>query len=101
MAYVTDWGNKRTYVRHITPFSGKPIRFFKVKHGDAVLSIPASDIARIVVTDKEKNLCMIVLKDNRTFYETCQEGWSWIGENEFGGSFFIEWNDWQKVEFLK
>ncbi len=98
---MTDWANTKTYVRYLTPFKDKPVKFFKVSHGSAVLDIPVSSIARIVVADKEKNLCTIVLKDNRTFFKSDQKGCSWIGKNEFGGSFFIKWQDWRKVEFLK
>lgn len=100
-ACVTDRTNTKTYVRHLTPFKNKPVKFFKVNHGNAVLDIPVSSIARIVVTDREHDLCTIVLKDNRTFFKKDQKGFSWVGKNEFGGSFFIKWQDWRKIEFLK
>jgi hypothetical protein len=100
-ACVTDWKDTRICVKQIIPVRDKPLTFFKVKQGDAVLEIPLSDIARIIVTDKEKSLCTIVLKDRRTFFKSNQDGCSWTGENEFGGNFFIEWKDWRKVEFLR
>ena len=97
-AYITDQTGTKSYVKNVTSFKNKPIRFFTVKHGRAVLDIPVSNIARI--TAPANDLCQIRLKDNRKF-QVRLEGYAWIGENTFGGSFFIAWPNWKQIEFVK
>jgi hypothetical protein len=111
-AYITDWTGTEYLIRDIYSDNNYPSSpEFNARHENSVLTVPLSNIKRIIVTDRflltdSKNmsqrqyLCYgkIILRDNNSL--ACS--WSpsgWKGCNNYGGDIFIGRNYWKEIRF--
>ncbi len=110
-AYVTDWTDKKYLLRDVYSDYHPNSRVFFAYHGDSTLTIPFSNIKRIIVTERflltrsenkssRQYHCVgkIILKDDASL--ECSWGPSgWKGGNNFGGEIFIGKNYWKEIKF--
>lgn len=111
-AYVTDWKDTTYLIKNVrSDFQPNDPFSFHVYYGVSTLTIPFSNIKRIIVTDR------VLLNVSRDFSEAryyssgeiiltndkllkCR--WrphGWIGYNKYDGLISIEGNAWKKIEF--
>jgi cell division septation protein DedD len=111
-AYVTGWTDENYLIKnvHSDYHPNDPLTFYAY-YGASALTLPFSNIKRIVVTDRTflshsedfsepKYYCSgkIILKND----ELLQCSWmsnGWKGNNNYGGLIFIGENSWKEIEF--
>ena len=111
-AYVTDWKDTNYLIKdvHSDYHPNDPLTFYAY-YGASALTLPFSNIKRIIVTDRiflshsedfsePKYYCSgeIILKND----ELLQCSWisnGWKGYNNYGGLIFIGENSWKEIKF--
>lgn len=111
-ACVTDWTDENYIIKdvHSDYHPNDPITFYAY-YGASALTLPFSNIKRIVVTDRTflshsedfsepKYYCSgeIILK-NDVLLKCSWMSNGWKGFNNYGGLIFIGENSWKKIEF--
>ena len=110
-AYVTDWTDTNYLVKDVHSDFYPNTNAFYAYYGVSALTLPFSNITRIIVTDRilitsstnysePKYYCFgeIILKNN----ESLQCSWTpngWKGVNNFDGEIFIGKNYWKEIKF--
>ncbi len=110
-AYVTDWTDTNYVVKDVHSDFYPNTNAFYAYYGASALTVPFSNITRIIVTDRilitpsknysePKYYCFgkIILKND----ESLQCSWTpngWKGDNNFNGEIFIEKNYWKEIKF--
>jgi hypothetical protein len=110
-AYVTDWTDTNYIVKDVRSDFYPNTHAFYAYYGVSALTLPLSNITRIIVTDRilitsstnysePKYYCFgeIILKNN----ESLRCSWTpngWKGVNKFDGEIFIGKNYWKEIKF--
>jgi SPOR domain len=111
-AYVTDWGDTTYLIKNVhSDFQPNDPLTFYAYYGVSTLTIPFSNIKRIIVTDRtlltlsedfsearHYSSGEIILTNN----ELLQCHWisnGWEGYNKYDGQISIEGNSWKEIKF--